>query len=400
MRFWADLTLCFLIALAVFSGANADALADDASSKCLAGNAFREPEVVINQCTRALSVADVDPVDKPKLLASLGEGYYWAGDLPDAGGVMVEALKLDPTLNSTRIQLGWAYDRAGYPKEALKLFTEAAERDPKSGRAQFSLGALYANSPDQHAMAKQYYETALKLDPDYDLAHTELARYYSYWEHDYPKAIAEYDKILAKDPVLVNQEPFASFENLQIKELFEFTLYNKSFLLMDMGRFDEGVSIVNELIKKYPEQGVLYSVLAMGLADLKRYDEAIAQADKALVAKLPCVCGLGTKMISQYKLKKFDDALVTVSQIKTMTKKKEVISEAFFYEGLINKQRGDIPRAKDAFLKSFSTDEFYLGAGITQLIQHGYYVGAASDPFTEKVLNALDACMLDETCLS
>ena len=75
------------------------------------------------------------------------------------------------------------------------------------------------------------------------------------------------------------------------------------------------------------------------------------------------------------------------------------MSEAYYFAGIALKASGQEENARKALDVAFRISPSYLGVGLTQFIQSGYYTGQSSDPFSPRVETALDACMADPKCL-
>lgn len=76
-----------------------------------------------------------------------------------------EVLRIDPTDNETRLNLGSALVQLGDRKGALDAYAEVVSRDPRHAEAWERMAGLYADE-GRHDDARLAYETAVSLTPD------------------------------------------------------------------------------------------------------------------------------------------------------------------------------------------------------------------------------------------
>lgn len=89
------------------------------------------------------------------------------------------AAELNPKRFQTRVDLGWIYNQIGQYDKAIQVLRDVLKDDPKNGKAMVHLaGALLADAQDP-SEAEQLYQAALKDDPGYDEAATNLAVMYA-----------------------------------------------------------------------------------------------------------------------------------------------------------------------------------------------------------------------------
>lgn len=102
-----------------------------------------------------------------------GMEHYRKGRLTEAIAALRECARLDPVFPDARYNLGVALGDAGGLNEAFDTMTAAAEMEPERAEAWNSLGYL-ACALKSPRKAVSYYEHAIKLKPDYALAHFNL----------------------------------------------------------------------------------------------------------------------------------------------------------------------------------------------------------------------------------
>ena len=157
---------------------------------------------------------------------------------------------------------------------------------------------------------------ALQIDPNYALAHAELAQcisvpcYYGAVDPNiaYPKAKACALRALEIDPNLAEaHDVLASFSQnydwdwpageksckrtIELNPNYATGRYHYSYHLALQGRFDEGIREATEAVSRDPMSGILNSGLAFVLLLARRYDECIKQALTAIdVDPLMALC--------------------------------------------------------------------------------------------------------------
>jgi len=95
------------------------------------------------------------------------------GDCAVAADWFRKALALDPTSSETRVQLGHALINTGQPKEAITVLEHDIASDRTPTRRFVLLGMASMQIAD-YAMAKAYYEAAIRNDPNHANAYKGL----------------------------------------------------------------------------------------------------------------------------------------------------------------------------------------------------------------------------------
>ena len=86
-----------------------------------------------------------------------------------------EALKLNSESAECHFNLASAYNDKGEAEKALFHFKESAEHDPGNAETYFNLGVLYERRGN-YGEARSYYEKALNVNPDMEMAQQRLAK--------------------------------------------------------------------------------------------------------------------------------------------------------------------------------------------------------------------------------
>ena len=154
------------------------------------------------------------------------------------------------------------YERENYG-DALKYLNEAAKDDPQNGEISYMIGRSYADMQN-YKQAIPYYQKAIELDGSkygwiYELG---LICYSNNNNADALKYIQ-----LAGERGYPKDNGY--LQNLAIANL-------------DAGKFDEGISILNDLLKKRPADLTLLDMVAQAYYDNKKYDDAMNNWDTIL----------------------------------------------------------------------------------------------------------------------
>ncbi|HKX82885.1 MAG TPA: tetratricopeptide repeat protein, partial [Pyrinomonadaceae bacterium] len=186
-----------------------------------------------------------------------------------------------------------------------KRITENGTDNPDAYRYYLSGLVEYYRSRDVHSRALEYFEQAVKLDPDFAPAHAEIA--WIYWsranETDdpnelMPKAKAAMERALAIDPdhpkarvikAMMNEFEFdwPGAENeyrraIELSPNLDFARNNYSFFLSVMGRPTEALAQLEELRVRDPINSRL-ALLHKGfiLTQARKFDEALQAYSEA-----------------------------------------------------------------------------------------------------------------------
>jgi Tfp pilus assembly protein PilF len=187
----------------------------------------------------------------------------------------IEKLKQAGTLDLTNpdifIYMGISYQKMGGENggEAVKAYTEAIARDPKSALAIFRIGKIY-QSQNNEELFSQYFDNAKTADPAFPPVYYALYQYYA--EKDVTRAKVYLDQYVQTADKDSRNE-----------------LYQADYLFR-AGKYDESLAKAKELdaavgVKAVPRLGVVYAYnyLRKGdsLSSKKYIEEFLATAPAA-----------------------------------------------------------------------------------------------------------------------
>ena len=256
----------------------------------------------------------------------LAVGYLNEGMLTEAEGVLQRYKGVDPIIE---YYLGYIKSKFGNENEALKLFKNAQnlstdycfpyrletvkilhvalENNPKDGKANYYLGNILYNKQPEKAM--EYWEEAIKNDPNLAMAYRNLG--WGYYRHfnNFQKAIPYYEKALAlskNDAILyteldnlyeLNNSPVKT--RLKIFEGNEAAINNRDdafirqiMVLTLAGKPEKSVELLKDKVFSYREgnsrvrEVIIDAQLSLGLKywNQKEYQKAL---DHFLMAQVP-----------------------------------------------------------------------------------------------------------------
>jgi serine/threonine protein kinase/thioredoxin-like negative regulator of GroEL len=190
-------------------------------------------------------------------------------------------------------------------EQAIALFKQSLALEPHYALAHAGLGQAYASQvflglrpvPEGIALAKASLRQALQTDPELVWAHATLADIHLQIDWDWAATEAELAHIRNVDPINADVLPRAManvswvFGRLdQTIATYRQLLANDPLddsLLMQMGtvlfharRFEESISVFQQLLQMNPNHGAVASAVALDLLFLGRKNEALASVQK------------------------------------------------------------------------------------------------------------------------
>jgi tetratricopeptide (TPR) repeat protein len=170
--------------------------------------------------------------------------------------------KADPSAHVNYYMGKISYERENYG-DALKYLNAAAKDDPKNAEVPYMIGRSYAEMEDVK-QAIPFYQKAIALDDSKYAWIYELGMIY--YSDDNSVDALKYiqmagDKGFPKDNTYM--------ENLGIA-------------LIGAGKFDQGISILNDVLQKRPSDLALLDMIAQSYYEKGKYDDAMNKWDAIL----------------------------------------------------------------------------------------------------------------------
>ena len=194
-------------------------------------------------------------------------------NVPTGLGLLRTAVELDPGYS-----LAWAgvadaltvlaYSGAARGSESKPQAMAAAKRsitlDPASATGHTALACATLLYENNRAIAKQEFERALELNPNYAMGRCWYANFYLNWARgDFEQGIAEARRALDSDP------------------LSAYVTQTLGICLFTAGRLDEAIETCRRAIQLDPESFVARWTLGIALGLGRRFEEAVSALDAA-----------------------------------------------------------------------------------------------------------------------
>lgn len=241
-------------------------------------------------------------VKKVEIASAVVEHPKLNEDLEQAIVAFRQSIKLAPNDPSAYFNIGGIYDRTGHPAEAIEAYRGELNINPKHPNARLNLAHLLAaqgqaeeaireyrtaikmfpqdprcysglakllTQRDSLSEAEELFKTALAIDPDHKSSQLGIANLY--WKQgEQAKAIAQLRTLRRKHPTIgVANLTLAKFlVETDVTELHQ----PAEAALLAQGVIDAGDKTNFEA----------WSIHVTSLAQLKRYDEAVAKLDRAI----------------------------------------------------------------------------------------------------------------------
>ena len=188
------------------------------------------------------------------------------------------AISKKPTANSEAYDLYlkgrffWNKRTSADLPKSVEYFNQAISKDPNYAVAYSGLADAYVLYPDYgvgapdefYPKAKEMALKALTLEPSLGAPHATLGAVYTNFEHDFAKAIAEFDRAIQLDPNYATAHQW------------------KTTALSALGQFDEAIAEDKKAIALDPLSLIVNADLAFNYINAHRFDEAVVQCRKTL----------------------------------------------------------------------------------------------------------------------
>ncbi|MBI5073752.1 MAG: tetratricopeptide repeat protein [Nitrospirae bacterium] len=168
--------------------------------------------------------------------------------------------------SAARYKIGVGYYGEGKIQQAFVEFQHAYELNPRNKEAIYAIGIIYLLDFDENEMAIDFFQRAVKIDPDYSDAYNNLGFAYAK-VGKFDAAIPFYKKAVSN---LFYATPEKAFVNM-----------GKAYYRL--GRYDEAATAYKEAIKRSPNFDLPYLGLALCNNATGKYGDASAALSRAIV---------------------------------------------------------------------------------------------------------------------
>ncbi len=373
--------------------------------RCLELDPFRQISENYAACEAELQQSHADKAHMAKLHAHMGEILYWSMRFDLAINSFNKALELDPKLVETRIQRGWAFLRVDEAQRAFQDFSDALQEKPDSGRAVFAIGFMY-DWAGESERAFAAFKQAVELSPNYHLARVRLANAYITNRKETELGLAEYDRLISFGETELNKvQFFDSLIEFQTGDFYATTLYERASARYNAGRVKDALADVEWLLKRYPDEfgpkELKSSLLSLedNFEDAAKLAAAASEICYKNPQRKPCEKSDAILVWSLFRLHKYKEAAEIGRRLMATGRNGKFADKALYFAGLAMKNLGNVEEARQFISAPVQTNSDYRALLITQLIQNGFYEGSIEDEMNDRILNGIDACLLDDSCL-
>jgi tetratricopeptide (TPR) repeat protein len=371
---------------------------------CLKVDDFRDGSNAVTLCMAAEQEPRLDDHTKALVLKKHGDALYWAARVVEAGLLYNKALELDPKNVDIRLMKARVLRRTNNLEASYKATMEVLSDEPENPTALYDAGLVWA-AAGENDKALAFYEATLKVDPKHVLARVGVADYYQYTAGQPDRVLKEYEAILELGKDALNQTKSIGSSRLESKDFYLWVASQRVGLLSDANRPEDATKALEPLIAEYPNEPYLRVQHSKILIIERHFDDAVTeaqQANKECLAKFDnslCDEGLLTEVQALSAAGKHEQSVSAGQRIVAGAYDPYTKSEAFYYLGFSKQRLGKNKEAADDFLKSVDAYPPQSQVLLTALSQNGYYEGENTDPMSDRVKTALEACMIDPECL-
>jgi len=239
---------------------------DNANARENLGNAYLKMDKLEEATAQYASAAALAP-ENAVFLQALGTVLLKQSKWSDAATVLTESLKLDPRSPDAYRNLGIARINQGERAEAIRLFAEAVRLQPDSSDIHFNLGLALLEDRQPERAAEQF-AVCLRLNPNETRSHYRLAVALSQ-QHRVKDAIVHYQQALR----LTHDFPDAMNELARLLACAPEAEVREGAEAVRLA--EKACAMTNN------QQADMVTTLAAAYAEVGRFDDAIATAQRA-----------------------------------------------------------------------------------------------------------------------
>jgi len=196
---------------------------------------------------------------------SEGRMHHHKGDYRKSIQLMERALEIDPEFALAYRSMGAAYGSMGYAaknKEYYQKAFELSDRLPDKERY-FIQGDFYRLSEKTYDKAIEAYKKLLALYPDNRMGNDKLGQLY-YWLEQWDESIKRYEV------------------NIQNRDETLYSYFGQAQPYRAKGLYDKAKEVLEYYLNSFRDDSWIHGSLAFNYLCQKKYNLALAEADKAI----------------------------------------------------------------------------------------------------------------------
>ena len=399
-----------IAAICLGSTSSGNAAEDKTVEACLTGSAYLDAAETVDQCDKALRVADISPRTRSAVNLQIGEAFYFAGRPGIAIPYLDEAIKLDPKSGQAFRRRGWSQLRLENISAAIADFTEFMALSPDDPDALFAIAFALDSTTHNCAAAASDYERILEHHPGHYLTRKALAGEYACIDGHGMRQLQELNKILAAGRDAIADTNYFGRRGRNDRDFYAAVLEERAGIYYDTRQWKEAAADFTWLIDHYPfifAAHINRSYTRMETGDVAG---ALADADAALALQPAAAAAQLARLTALNVLKRNDDMISFANTVLATGQMSPLTPKIHFFRGIAWKRRGHRGEALEDFHRAVAGSPGVAWAMHMHLGDAGYLFspyrdrtqwdgGPPVDIAAKEFTNAMTACMLDPECL-
>jgi tetratricopeptide (TPR) repeat protein len=369
----------------------------DFTNECLALDAYVDPDNTIETCSKAIESRGISSKVLAEVHLRRASGYYWLYR-DDLSLVDVNAaIRLNPDLGRAYLRRAWIHLFMHKPREAYDDLAAALERDPQNADVHFALGV--ACSWTQCGAEKQLkaFDQAVSLKSDHYLARMNRAEVLFYSFSKTGDALADLDKILSIAPEIVDRTPIRAMELTRPYKMYGTARRARAQIYESLQQWDRALADYRYLTEHYSDNALAYFWQAQVYNyNLKDKVRALTELNRALEINPDFAEARALRAWAHFVLNNLDEALADSNRV--IEQGPAHSATAYELRSKLAERKGDYEQALADLQIAVQQDNNKLLRYQKQLIEEGYYFGAADGIYSEELSYGLTACVIDPQC--
>lgn len=376
-----------LCLLSVAGATRASATAD-----CKAELLAAKPSSVIASCSAVLQAPDLTREKRVEALTLRARAHYRTRGIEKAAQDFDAVLAIAPDDVDVLVSRASIDFRRAQFEQGVARLARAAEINPRHARLLRAIGALYDIQGDANEAIKLYGE-ALEIDPREPYA-LFLRSHLFATRKQYREALADADALVAIPPDVINQIGYIDPRG-RPHDFHVVALTHRARLLADTGRHADAQRDLDRAVAFTPSA---YALLERATYRMNRREReaALKDVEAGLAIENDFERLHYTRGLLLLNLERFEDALSAFDRAVAL---REDYSSALFLRARVRRHFGQTDRAVEDMIAAHRHDPGMIKRTMYSLRHAGFWPSKeAPDDLTPEFVDAIRACMLEPTC--